>query len=753
MQNQTPQEGYEAPPPEPADFFPETHGPDLHHYLRILWHRKWLMLAVFVVVFSLVAVRTYRTRPVFQATTTVMLDKGGRRDILSQYPVPYYYQDNQVANQIHLLLSRQMREQVAASVPESLVQYARAVFPSDTMAISAPQLAYWISVSAQPIRDTDVLAISVTSPSPVLSAAFANLYADVYQRHDLEQGRQDVSSMRQFIEEQLNVVGRRLDLAEIGLEEFKKENRFVNLDAETASLIGQQSNLAVGLASAETELEGVQAKLTHIRAQIDAESAGMSQKLESVSSPLLLSFKGSLEGYEVERANLLLQGYKEDSERIQRLNRQIAEMRTKLGEETKRLLDNQGFIEPVGRLRDLWETALELETDLTSINARKRILESTIVDLRAKLRNLPEVERTFAKLTRDVESDRAVYGMLSQRYEEARIQEAGRVSSVRIIDRAQGASQVKPLVHRDLSLGALVAFVLAVVVGFGVDYLDTTVRGPEDAERLGLTVLANIPVLPGKTRWGKNPITAHLVTHSDPTSSGAEAFRVLRTNLLFATVGNPCTMIVITSAEPGEGKSTSSVNLGATLAQAGHKTLLVDGDLRAPVLHSVFQHARKPGFSDVVVFDSSPGSVIFETAVERLFCLTSGTIPPSPSDVLSSAKTTKVLDDLRKEFDYILIDTPPALLAADTSILGSKADGVILIVRPGSTSRHAVETAMRHLIQSGSRLLGCVMNGLKPPGRYGGYYYYYYSGYDYKYHYARRRKDLADKPEEEGVVV
>lgn len=753
MQTNQTSDGYEALPPEPVDTFQVSTGPDIQHYVQILWHRKWLMMAVFLIVFSVVAIRTYRTRPIFRATTTVMIDRTNRGNILNQFAMPYYYQDNQAANQIHLLHSAQMRQHVAASVPDSLVQHARAVFPKDTTVISPAQLAWWISVSAQPVRDTDVLAISVTSPSPVLSTAFANLYAEVFQRVDMEQGRQDVSSTRRFIEEQLNVVGRRLDLAEIGLEEFKKENRFVNLSAETQALISQQSNLAVGLASVETELEGAQAKLTHVRTQIDAESAGMSQKLESVSSPLLLNFKSSLENLEVERANILMQGYKEDSERVQRLNRQIAEMRTKLAEEAKRLLDSQGFIEPVGRLRDLWETALELETGMTSINARKRILEAAVIDMRAKLRDFPELERTFAKLTRDVEADRAVYAMLSQRYEEARIQEAGRISSVRIVDRAQGAGQVQPLIHRDLSLGALVALVLAVVIGFGIDYLDTTVRGPEDVERRGLAVLANIPLLPGKTRWGKNPITSHLVTHAEPSSSGSEAFRVLRTNLLFSAVGTPCTMIAVTSAEPGEGKSTTTVNLGATLAQAGHRTLLIDADLRAPVLHSVFQHARKPGFSDVVVFDIPPAEVVFETTVEKLFCMTSGTIPPSPSDVLSSARADKALTELRALYDYILIDTPPALLAADTSIISSRADGVILVVRPGATSRHAVESSVKHLLQSGSRILGCVMNGLKPTGRYGGYYYYYYSGYDYKYHYARRRKDLDDKTVDDAVIV
>ncbi|MCU0610670.1 MAG: polysaccharide biosynthesis tyrosine autokinase [Candidatus Eisenbacteria bacterium] len=753
MQNEPTATNVEPTQPEAVEpWAPPAEGLDIHHYLGILWHRKWLMLAVFAVIFSLAAIRTYRTSPLFQAAATLMFEQTEREELLKLYPQPLYYQDSRIANQIEILKSRQMRDRVAASVPDSLVPYAKMVDPTDTTTIHARQLVRWIAMTAEPIKDTDLIAIMVTSPSPVLSTAFANLYVDVFQREDLDQGRKDVSAMRRFIEEQLSVVGRRLDLAEIGLEEFKKEQRFIDLSTETSALIGQQSNLAALLATTSTEQEGIQARLVYIRSQIDEESAGMSGKLESISSPMLVNFKAQLDQSEVERANLLMQGYTDESAKIQLLNRQIGDIRAKLALESKRLLESGGIIEPVGRLRSLWESALELEIDLTSVNARKSIVEAALTDLRAKLRNLPEVERTYAKLTRDVEADRAVYAMLSQRYEDARIQEAGRVSPIRVVDKAAYASQVRPIIQRDLSLAAIIGAVIALVVGFGVDFLDTTIRGPEDAEKRGLPVLANVPVLPGKSRWGKNPITSHLVTHAEPSSSGAEAFRVLRTNLLFSAAGSPCAVIAVTSAEPGEGKSTATVNLGATLAQAGNRTLLVDCDLRAPVLHSVFEHARKPGFSDVVVFGMSPREVLFATSVENLFCMTSGTIPPSPSDILSSSKATKVLEEMRKDFDFILIDTPPALLSADTSIIAAKADGVIFIVRPGATSRPALDNALRHLLQSGSRIIGCVMNGLRPSGRYGAYYYYYYSGYDYKYHYSRRRKSLEEKTDE-GVVV
>ncbi len=294
------------------------------------------------------------------------------------------------------------------------------------------------------------------------------------------------------------------------------------------------------------------------------------------------------------------------------------------------LLENQGFIEPVGRLKDLWDEALGLETNLIAITARKRIVEAAITDSRIKLRTLPEVERTFAKLNRDVQADQSVYAMLAQRYEEARIQEAGRVSSVRIVNKALGAGKIQPRMQRSLSLGLVVAIVLALGFAFGIEYLDTSVRTPEDMERHGIPVMANIPLLPAtksrRIRWGKQPVTSHLMTHADPSSSGAEAFRVLRTNVLFAGATRPCKVIAVTSPGPSEGKSTVAVNLAASLAKAGHRTLIIDADLRAPVLHTVFEHPRKPGLTDLVAFEEPPVDVIQPAGMDNLYCLTSGTL-------------------------------------------------------------------------------------------------------------------------------
>jgi tyrosine-protein kinase Etk/Wzc len=270
---------------------------------------------------------------------------------------------------------------------------------------------------------------------------------------------------------------------------------------------------------------------------------------------------------------------------------------------------------------------------------------------------------------------------------------------------------------------------LALGAGLGVEYFDTSVHSPRDLERRGFTVLASIPALTDrKLRLAAGSaigrVASHLVSSTDSGSSAAEAFRMLRTSLQFT--------IVITSPGPGEGKSTVATNLATVLAQSGHRTLLLDADLRRPVLHSVFHRRKKPGFTDMVLLGNPDRDAIFPTGIEDLFCLPCGTIPPGPADVLNSSATDALLNRLSADYEYVVIDSPPVLVAADTAILTAKADATILVVRAGKTSTEAIEHARQVLHQAGARVAGFVVNGIKHSGRYGRDSYYYY-----KYRYTR----------------
>ncbi len=589
-----------------------------------------------------------------------------------------------------------------------------------------------------------------TGPSRASAIAVANAYLETYRQYDLDQNRAEVSATKKFIEGQLAVAVPRLDSSERVLEQFKTSHQMVNLDAETGRLINRQSDLAAAYQQGQIEIQTNKAQLAYVQSQIDQAGEGMADRLEGISSPLIASLQGTLNQLELAKTNLMIGGFGQTSERVRDLNRQIDSTRAQLRAASKALIAQQGFGDPIGQLSTQFEAVLTLKAGLAASKARQEALASALSSYDAKLERLPETERILAALTRDAETGRRVHALLSERYEETRIQEAGRLPSVRIIDHAQGASQTQPDVQRSVSFGLMLALALALGSVWATEYLDTSIHGPRELERRGYSVLGSVPQLMvgGPLRRRRDgDVTSHLITHTDVESSGAESFRMLRTGLAFANAERPLHTIAVTSPGPSEGKSTISVNLASVLAQAGSRVLLIDADLRHPVLHTVFKHGKKPGLSDLIVLNSDPAQAIFQTGLDGLFCLPCGTIPPSPADLLTLNGTRALLKRLEGEYDYVVIDTPPVLVAADTPIIGAMVDTSIMVVRAGRTASDALEDARSALLNGGAHLSGLVVNDVKRSGRYGRYYYYYYK---YHYRYAKHTADAVQPAKGEG---
>jgi len=707
----------------------------LYDYVGMLARRKWLALGIFFAVLALTIVSVVRTQPFFQARATFMVTSRNEGSVLAGYPL-LGSKANNVDNCIELLRSRSMAETVAARMP-------------DSVKLAAGDLQKM--VSARQVRETDVVELVATAPSRASAIAAANAYLETYQQYDLDQNRAEVSATRQFIENQLGVVGPRLDSSEKSLEQFKTTHQLADLSAETQALIGRQSELAATYQQVEAEIQANEAQLAYVQSQIDQTGEGMAGKLEGISSPVITSLQGSLNQLEVERTNLMIGGFGQNSQRVRDLDRQIDSTRAQLGTAMRSLITQQGFADPVGQLGAKFESALTLKTGLAASRARKQALASAISNYNAQIARLPQTERILAGLVRDAETGRRVHSLLSERYEETRIQEAGRLPSVRMIDHAQGASQTQPDVQRSLSFGLMLALALAFGSVWAAEYLDSSIHGPRELERRGYSVLGSIPqLLTTGRRWRRRSedVTSHLITHTDVESSGAEAFRMLRTGLAFANAERLLRTIAVTSPGPNEGKSTIAVNLASVLVQAGSRVLLVDADLRHPVLHTVFKHGKKPGLSDLVVLNSSPDQAIFATGLDGLFCLPCGTIPPSPADLLTLNATRDLLKRLEGEYDYVVIDTPPVLVAADTPVIGALVDTSIMVVRAGRTALDALEDARAAMINGGAHLSGLVVNDVKRSGRYGRYYYYYYK---YHYRYSKHTADATQPVKKEGV--
>ena len=695
-------------------------GLHFHDYLEIVARRKWVAVGVFLGVLALTVLYIVRTRPVFEARATMMLTTSS--DVFSEQQGSVASQltrDNKVSNNIRLLRSGNVYAKVAGRLPD-----AKVLFHS--------------TVSTQPMKDADGIQLVVSAPEPTTAVAVANAYVETYQEYADQLNRANASAIRQFIEEQLAVAGSRLDSFERNLAQFKRVHQLTEIGAGASALTARQLGLAAQYEQTMIETQVKQTQLANVQSQIEQAGEGLTDKLGGISSPLVANLQAAMNQLEVEKTNLIIRGFDGNSERIRVLDRRIDSTRARLRIESQALIARQGFAGPVGGLSELLASSMTLSTELAATKARQEALADAMSGNRAPIARLPEAERVLAGLTRDVETGRSVYSLLSQRYEEARIQEVGQKSPVQIMDRARGAYQTKPNVRTSLSFGLMLALALALGSVYAAERLDTSVHGPSGLVRHGFSILGSIPRLStAGRRWRRRrreDVTSHLITHTDPDSSGSEAFRILRTNLAYTGIERPVRTIAVTSPGPGDGKSTVAVNLASVLAQAGSRVLLVDSDLRHPVQHTVFKRRKKPGLSDLIVLNSDPAQAILPTELDGLFLLPCGTLPPSPSDVLALTATRALFERLVGEYDYVVIDTPPVLVAADSPIVGGLVDTTIMVVRDGRTASEAVGYACAAILGGGAHLSGLVLNEAKHYGRY-----YYYD--KYHRHYAKRGEE------------
>jgi capsular exopolysaccharide synthesis family protein len=356
-------------------------------------------------------------------------------------------------------------------------------------------------------------------------------------------------------------------------------------------------------------------------------------------------------------------------------------------------------------------------------------------------------------LQHDADSNKQLYDGLLQKLKEAGITAGLRSSNIRVVDPALvPTTPSRPRKAKNILLALLVGLVGGIGLAIFREYLDNTVKSPTDIENLtGLPSLAVVPFLPGlnghhgklsrmareATGQGVSSPRVELLAYVQPKSQISEAFRALRTSLLLSQAEHPPQVILVTSALPREGKTTAAVNLAVTLAQLGDRTLVMDADLRKPGIRRALNltSGKDAGLSSYLAGVSSLDEVTTShPAISNLAALTTGPVPPSPADLLSSHRMRETIADLRRRFKFIVIDSPPIMAATDAVILSSLTDGVLLVVRSGATPKEAFTRARDLLGAVKSRLLGVVLNAVdsSAPDYYYSYRYYPYAyGYGY----------------------
>ncbi len=316
-----------------------------------------------------------------------------------------------------------------------------------------------------------------------------------------------------------------------------------------------------------------------------------------------------------------------------------------------------------------------------------------------------------------------------------RVEQARSISNIYPVEPAQTPTMpVSPRIIPNTLLATVVGAFLALGIVFLIEYLDDTVKTPDEVfEQTKLSTLAAIAYIKG------NSPADRLVTSHTPRSPITEAYRVLRTNLSFSAIDDRLKSLMVTSSSPGEGKSTTSSNLAVIMAQTGKRVIVVDADLRRPVLHKVFQVSNNQGLTTALLDSQTPiNRHLQETNVPGLRIMASGPLPPNPAELLNSQRMSQVLDALKLETDFLIIDSPPVLTVADASILAPQVNGCMLVVEVGATRRDALLESKERLLKTGAHLFGVVLNRSQP-GRDGYYRYYYYDARYYSYEYTNPR--------------
>jgi len=374
--------------------------------------------------------------------------------------------------------------------------------------------------------------------------------------------------------------------------------------------------------------------------------------------------------------------------------------------------------------------ALRQEAQATAEGVRANVqgLDARIERLRAQLSQFPGKETRIGKLELDASLYNDTYRYLMTQLQAAELESATIAPYITIVEFATVSGRIGITTRQRVVVGLLVGLFLGMVIAFFLEYLDQTIKTSSDVERaLRIPVLGLIPYDPRGSRhvYGGPRRGLALITSAAPDDPTSEAYRVLRTNVTFVSAEQRALQtICLTSAGPGEGKSTTAANLAITLAQQGSHTLLVDADLRRPHVHRAFNLVQEPGLTDVLIGASTAREAIRPNVIKGLDILPGGALPPNPSELLGSEAMHRLLGELRGQYDTIVFDTPPALAVTDATVLGTNADAVILVIRVGETEEPAAQRALEAFRRVQARVAGAVLNGVeKTRDRY--YYYYY----------------------------
>jgi capsular exopolysaccharide synthesis family protein len=710
----------------------EPESSDAYFYLRAYWQiisrRRWTVLTLAVVLTTLVTIVSFKMKPVYRATARVQVEAETPPlqtldDLYRTIPTDDSFLQTQVnvlrsdnlswltIQQLHLESDPQFNAQASEAARE----------PRESAAALQGRLlnVFKKHLRAEVVRDSRVLEVSFESTDAALAARVANALVSNYVEYNFRTRYDATRQASGWMEQQLEELKAKVEKSQQALVEYERQNSIVN--------VGEKQNVA------EQRLADLSKDLTEAQSDRAQKEAIYELVRNNEDQVALVAENTLLQRLEEKYADLksqhveALNQYGPNFPKVIRIREQIEEIQSLINRERNRI---------VARIRNDYNAAV----------GREKLLSLSVAKQKAEVGRLNQSLIQHNILKREFETNQELYDNLLKRLKDATVSAGLRATNIHVVDQALiPATPVRPNKLLNIAIGLIVGLILAVPLAFVKEGLDNSIRTAEELECVAaMPVLAVVPLAStarSRAAWlgtrerqkANGTERLELAVLNQPSSAFTESYRALRTSILLSRASGPPQVLLVTSPQPREGKTCTSLNLASALAQRGGRVLIVNADLRKQSPARTLEHADGKGLSSYLTGAHKLEEVMHEfPPLSNLWVLPPGPQPPNPAELLSSPAMERMLNELRQDFAQIVLDSPPVLMVTDATILSSYVDGVILVVESGATPRGAVTRAHRILENAGAKILGVVLNklDLERDGYYGSdyrYYRYYYS--------------------------
>lgn len=720
----------------------------LSEYWHLLVRRRWIVLSALMAVLAGVSIKTFRATPTYRAVATVQIERADPNIMKFDQIVSYdpsflsyqdYYQTQYRLLESHAVALRVVRTLGLANTPgfleveppglltrawTSLASTLRSAPPAET-GPPEPDRPYVEAVlgglQIDPIKNSHLVSIAFVSPSPILAAKVANGIADAFINFGMETRIDTSENAGDFLSEQITTLRSDVAKLERAAQQYGESKEIIQTTGEENTTLSALQDLQKAFTAAQAERADKEGAFTALRTAPDAAVA------EVVASPLIQTLTTEVAGLERDQAELAKK-FKPGWPALASITSKLDQARNRLQQQTVTLATSA---------REGAETAYRAAVE------RERNLSVLLENQKHTAIQLSSDSIEYTNLRSEIAKKRETLDQILKRQSEITLSSHlrdTRQSNTRIVDPARAPDRIyRPNKKLNLFLGLLAGLGLGAGLAFAVEYLDNSIKSAEDIRKL--TGYAAIGIIPEHRASGPRPLrketagpfrdtTVDLITHHDSRSQLAEAYKELRTATLLASPDQPPRTILVTSCLPEEGKSLTSLNLAIALAQSGKRVLLVDADLRRPRLHRALGINNEHGISTYLSGNSPVERLIRDTVVPNLRVLTSGPIPPNPSELLGSRNFLALVQEFAESggYDHLIFDSPPLLSVADPIVVATVLDGTILVIQSGKTPREALARGAAKLRHANVKVLGAVLNSVTDGDRS----YYYRSRYRYE---------------------